>query len=106
MATRKKKTTAGFVDVTPLEESDAFAALLAAGREVADIAARIGRPERYVRDRLRLQDLLEDFVPALERTDNGCDDCVEGHTTPPETWEEGVCGACRNASFDDEEGAA
>ena len=44
-------------DVAPLEESDAYEALLERGRDVAAIAAKLGRSESYVRARLRLQRL-------------------------------------------------
>ena len=44
-------------DVPPLEESDAYQALLGRGRDVAAIAAKLGRTESYVRARLRLQKL-------------------------------------------------
>lgn len=51
-------------DVHPLEEADAFTRLHALhGESVTEIAARIGRSERYIRDRMRLSSLVD---PAKE----------------------------------------
>lgn len=51
-------------DVHPLEEADAFTRLYGLhGEAVAEIAARVGRSERYVRDRMRLSSLVD---PAKE----------------------------------------
>jgi len=44
-------------DVAPLEEAEAFQALLDRGRTPAQIAAKLGRSETYVRQRLRLTTL-------------------------------------------------
>lgn len=46
-------------DVAPLEEAEAFGALRAAGATAAEIAGRIGRPTRFVLDRLALLELIE-----------------------------------------------
>lgn len=46
-------------DVDPLEEADAICALMSKhGRELADVAAKLGRPEQYVRRRLKLVGLV------------------------------------------------
>lgn len=55
-------------DVKPGEESDAFAGVVAEGAAPEEIAAQIGRPVRYVQDRLRLQKLTPD---ARKYLDNG-----------------------------------
>lgn len=54
------------VDVDPLEEARGFAALLEHGRDVEEIAARLGRSESYVRARLRLVHLVPRGAWALE----------------------------------------
>lgn len=52
-------------NLNPVEESDAFAALREAGVSTADIAARVGRTQRYVQQRLQLQNLSEEDRQAL-----------------------------------------
>jgi len=52
-------------DVPPLEESDAIQRVVEAGVTPEDIAARIGRPPRWVRDRLRLQHLQPPLAAML-----------------------------------------
>ncbi len=56
-------------DVTPLEESDAFAALVAAGMEPEEIARRCGLAPFRVKWRLTLQNLAPD-IRQLFATDN------------------------------------
>lgn len=53
-------------DVHPLEQADAYAAQVARGRTVAEIAARTGRSESYVRHRLQLTTLFLGLRYALE----------------------------------------
>lgn len=54
------------VDVDPLEEADAICALMSThGRELADVAAKLGRPEQYVRRRLKLVGLVPDVRALL-----------------------------------------
>lgn len=52
-------------NLNPVEESDAFAALRALDVSTADIAAVVGRTQRYVQQRLQLQNLSEDDRQAL-----------------------------------------
>lgn len=52
--------------VTPLDEATAFARLLELGREVHEIADRIGRTPSYVRSRLRLLELVPEVRALLE----------------------------------------
>lgn len=52
-------------DVAPLEEGAAFDALVQLGEDVANIAATVGHPPRYVKDRIKLQQLSETLRPAL-----------------------------------------
>ncbi len=53
-------------DVTPVEEAQAFAALVRLGEDAVEIATRIGRHERYVRDRLALLDLPSGILDLVE----------------------------------------
>jgi ParB/RepB/Spo0J family partition protein len=53
-------------DVTPLDEATAFARLMELGREVHNIADRIGRTPGYVRSRLRLLELVPEVRSLLE----------------------------------------
>lgn len=53
-------------DVPPLEEADALAAARDAGVELEEIAARLKRPARFVRERLRLRELAPKARAALE----------------------------------------
>lgn len=54
-------------DLNPLEEADGYKHLLKAGYDVARIAGRIGRSAKYVYDRLKLFDLIEDAKTILTR---------------------------------------
>lgn len=54
-------------DVAPLEEADAYQSLIARGRDVAAISAKLGRSESYVRARLRLTSLCAEGRALLER---------------------------------------
>lgn len=53
-------------DVSPVEEARAFAALRELGEASDETAARIGRPGRYVRDRLNLLELPEPVVDLID----------------------------------------
>lgn len=53
-------------DVTAIEEARAFRALLDLGEAAAEVGARIGRPERYVRDRLALLELPAELVELVD----------------------------------------
>lgn len=56
-------------DVDPLEEADAICALMSKhGRELADVATKLGRPEQYVRRRLKLVGLIPE-IRALVASD-------------------------------------
>lgn len=52
-------------DVEPLEESAAYLALQERGLSVADMAVRFGKSERYVRDRIKLNGLIQPFKDVL-----------------------------------------
>ncbi len=55
-------------DVPPLEELDGYLALIDTGHwDAAAIAAKVGRSERYVTERLRLKDLIPEVYAALEK---------------------------------------
>lgn len=53
-------------NVTPLEEADGFAKLIELGADVAEVADRFGRPERFVRQRIALHRLVPDARAALD----------------------------------------
>lgn len=53
-------------DLTPLEESRGVAALLNSGREVSDVAAKLGKSEAWVRRRARLATLSQAWLDAIE----------------------------------------
>ena len=48
-------------DVDPIEESEAFEWLKNTGKSVAEIAEKFGRPEAYIRRRLKLSALIPEF---------------------------------------------
>lgn len=52
-------------DIEPLDEAAAYLALQKRGLSVTDMAAKFGKSERYVRDRLKLNDLIPLFKDAL-----------------------------------------
>lgn len=52
-------------DVDPVEEAEAFNILSGRGQSVADLAARFGRSESYIRDRMRLVSLISPLQKAL-----------------------------------------
>ena len=52
-------------DIEPLDEAAAYLALQGRGLSVTDMAAKFGKSERYVRDRLKLNDLIPIFKEAL-----------------------------------------
>lgn len=52
-------------DVDPVEEAEAFTILSGRGQSVADLAARFGRSESYIRDRMRLVSLIAPLQKAL-----------------------------------------
>ncbi len=53
-------------DVSPLEEADAFKYLLDKGKTVADLCGRFGKSEFYVRNRLKLLSMNDDFRRLLD----------------------------------------
>ncbi len=53
-------------DIRPLDEARSFQALLRAETSPASIAARVGKPERYVWDRIRLLQLAPEAQALLE----------------------------------------
>lgn len=53
-------------DVSPLEEADAFKYLLDKGNTVADLCGRFGKSEFYVRGRLKLLAISDDFRKLLD----------------------------------------
>ena len=53
-------------DVSPIEEADAFGYLLDKGQSVADLCARFGKSEFYVRGRLKLLTMSDDFRKLLD----------------------------------------
>ena len=48
-------------DVDPIEEAFAFAELMKRGGKAKDIAARFGKSERFVQDRIRLNGLIDEL---------------------------------------------
>ena len=52
-------------DIEPLDEAAAYLALQERGLSVTDMAAKFGKSERYVRDRLKINDLIPLFKDAL-----------------------------------------
>jgi ParB/RepB/Spo0J family partition protein len=55
------------VDVRPADEAHAFAELLKNGFPVEEIAAKVGKPARFVAERARLMELLPEWVEALQQ---------------------------------------
>lgn len=53
-------------DVSPLEEANAFNYLLDKGSSIADLCGRFGKSEFYVRGRLKLLSMNEDFRKLLD----------------------------------------
>ncbi|MFR9543912.1 MAG: ParB/RepB/Spo0J family partition protein [Rikenellaceae bacterium] len=53
-------------DVSPIEEADAFNYLIEKGSTIADLCARFGKSEFYVRGRLRLNQLSVEFKALVE----------------------------------------
>lgn len=53
-------------DISPLEEAEAYALLFSRCGSVAEMAARFGKSEKYIRGRLHLNDLTEIPRAALE----------------------------------------
>lgn len=64
-------------DVSPSEEADAFAYLLNAGKSVADLCARFGKSQSYIRGRLKLLDMYEGFRRLLEQDDISISQAME-----------------------------
>jgi|GEM_PF-6532553 len=54
------------VDVRPADEAHAFAELLKNGFPLEEIAAKVGKPARFVAERARLMELLPEWVDALQ----------------------------------------
>jgi ParB family chromosome partitioning protein len=52
-------------DVHPLEEAVAFKSLLEKGKDVKEIAARVGKSDFYVRQRMRLNGLIKEWQKAF-----------------------------------------
>ena len=52
-------------DISPLEEAEAYAALIEHNGSVAELAARFGKSEKYIRGRLYLNDLTDDLKTCL-----------------------------------------
>ena len=52
-------------NIAPLDEATAYKALQERGLSVTDMAAKFGKSERYIRDRLKLNDLIPIFKEAL-----------------------------------------
>lgn len=55
------------VDVRPADEAQAFAELLKNGFPIEEIAAKVGKPARFVAERARLMELLPEWVEALQQ---------------------------------------
>lgn len=53
-------------DVSPLEEADAFKYLLDKGQSIADLCGRFGKSEFYVRGRMKLLAISDDFRKMLD----------------------------------------
>lgn len=76
-------------DIDPLEEADAIGELMSKhGRELADIAAKLGRPEQYVRRRLKLTALVPDLRQLLETERIGLGSAEALASLPTEMQEE------------------
>ena len=56
-------------DVHPLDQAEGYRRLLEIGRDVAEIASRVGRDTSYVYDRLRLLSLIPEVREAFLRDD-------------------------------------
>lgn len=54
-------------DVDPVEEAEAFTILSGKGQGVAELAARFGRSESYIRDRMRLVSLIDPLKKELSK---------------------------------------
>jgi len=52
-------------DVDPIEEAFAFSELMKRGGKTKDIAARFGKSERFVQDRVRLNGLIDELKTVL-----------------------------------------
>lgn len=52
-------------DVHPMEEAVAFKSLLEKGKDIKEIAVRVGKSEFYARQRVKLCDLIEDWQKAF-----------------------------------------
>jgi ParB/RepB/Spo0J family partition protein len=57
------------VDVRPADEAQAFAKLMKNGFALEEIAAKVGKPARFVAERARLMELAPEWVEALQQ---GC----------------------------------
>lgn len=76
-------------DIDPLEEADAICELMSKhGRELADIAAKLGRPEQYVRRRLKLTGLVPELRQLLETERIGLGSAEALASLPTEMQEE------------------
>lgn len=53
-------------DISPLEEADAFRYLLNKGQSIADLCSRFGKSEFYVRGRMKLLAISDDFRKMLD----------------------------------------
>lgn len=52
-------------DVDPLEEAAAFKMLIGKGQKIDDLATRFGKSGMYIRGRLKLNDLIPEFVEMI-----------------------------------------
>lgn len=76
-------------DIDPLEEADAISELMSKhGRELADIAAKLGRPEQYIRRRLKLTGLVPELRQLLETERIGLGSAEALASLPTEMQEE------------------
>lgn len=79
-------------DVDPLEEAAAFNLLIERGQTVDDLAARFGKSGMYIRGRLKLNDLIPEFVEMItNRTINvsqGLELCKYGKDLQEEVYKD------------------
>lgn len=64
-------------DVSPIEEADAFKYLLDKGQSIADLCGRFGKSEFYVRGRMKLLAISDDFRKMLDAGDISISQAME-----------------------------
>lgn len=64
-------------DVSPLEEADAFKYLLDKGQSIADLCGRFGKSEFFVRGRMKLLAISDDFRKMLDAGDISISQAME-----------------------------